>query len=104
MDKKPSIKKTVAADPVPSVRRSLLWLELKHPLAQGDIGGQVHKAQDALFKLGFDDFKINGRFGSVMSKAVRRFQESRGLRITGEIDSRTWESLFQPDVNTKIKE
>lgn len=103
MTKKPAVKEKIIPVVTPA-RRSVLSMELKHPLAQGDIGGQVNKAQDALLKLGFDDFKINGRFGSLMSKAVRRFQESRGLRITGEIDSRTWESLFQPDLNTKIKE
>lgn len=103
MTEKPSLKDKVV--PVASAnRRSALSLELKHPLAQGDIGGQVHKAQEALLKLGFSDFKINGRFGSLMGKEVRRFQDSRGLRITGEIDARTWEALFQPDINQQIKE
>jgi peptidoglycan hydrolase-like protein with peptidoglycan-binding domain len=85
-------------------RRSALSLELKHNLAQGDIGGQVKTAQDALIKHGFTEFKTDGRYGSLMGKAVRRFQDSRGLRVTGEIDSYTWEALFQSDPIKKIKE
>ncbi len=85
-------------------RRSALSLELKHNLAQGDIGGQVKEAQNALIKHGFTEFKTDGRYGSLMSKAVRRFQDSRGLRVTGEIDSYTWEALFQSDPVKKIKE
>ena len=45
MTDKAPIKKTLQK-PAPS-RRSALSLELKHNLAQGDIGGQVKAAQDA---------------------------------------------------------
>ena len=75
-------------------RRSALALELKHTLSQGDLGGQVKAAQDALVKYGFDNFYVDGRFGSLMGKAVREFQKARGLRITGEINAGTWEALF----------
>lgn len=85
-------------------RRSALSLELKHTLSQGDIGGQVKAAQDALTAHGFNEFKTDGRYGSLMGKAVRRFQDSRGLRVTGEIDSHTWEALFQSDPVQQIKE
>jgi peptidoglycan hydrolase-like protein with peptidoglycan-binding domain len=80
---------------VPKTRRSALSLELKHTLSQGDLGGQVKAAQEALIKHGFSEFKNDGRYGSMMGKAVRKFQDSRGLRITGEINATTWENLFE---------
>ena len=78
----------------PKPRRSALALELRHTLSQGDIGGQVKAAQEALIRLGFDEFKNDGRYGTLMGRAVRKFQESRGLRVTGEINAATWEALF----------
>lgn len=96
------IKKTLQKT-VPS-RRSALSLELKHNLAQGDIGGQVKAAQDALIKNGFTEFKTDGRYGTLMSKAVRRFQDSRDLRVTGEIDAATWEALFKSNLVKTTKE
>lgn len=88
----------------PTPRRSALSLELKHNLAQGDIGGQVEAAQNALIKHGFNEFKTDGRYGTLMGKAVRKFQDSRGLRVTGEINAATWEALFQSADVKKIKE
>ena len=102
MTDKAPIKKTLQK-PAPS-RRSALSLELKHNLAQGDIGGQVKAAQDALIKHGFTEFKTDGRYGSLMGKAVRRFQDSRDLRVTGEIDAATWEALFQSNRVKQTKE
>ena len=95
---KTKTKKTAAP------RRSALSLGLKHTLAQGDLGGQVKEAQDALVKHGFTEFKKDERYGALMGKAVRRFQDSRGLRVTGEIDPRTWEALFQSDPAKQSKE
>lgn len=102
MTDKTPIKK--ASQKTAPARRSALSLELKHNLAHGDIGGQVNAAQQALIKHGFTEFKTDGRYGSLMGKAVRRFQDSRGLRVTGEIDSYTWEALFQSDSVKKSKE
>ena len=101
-DKAPT--KSVPKAPTQAPRRSALALELKHTLAQGDLGGQVKAAQDALTRHGFAEFKSDGRFGSMMGKAVRKFQESRGLRITGEINGATWEALFQLDPVQPTKE
>lgn len=78
-------------------RRSALALSLRHTLSSGDIGGQVKAAQDRLMQLGFDGFRNDGRYGTMMSKAVRRFQADRGLKITGDINAVTWEALFAQD-------
>jgi len=97
MIEKPLVKKmSVKTSKLEKLRHSPLSLELKHTLSQGDLGGQVKMAQDALILLGFDEFKNDGRFGTMMGKSVRRFQESRGLRITGEINPLTWETIFTP--------
>lgn len=102
MNEKTPSKAKIVATPPP--RRSTLSLELKHTLSQGDIGGQVIKAQTALMQHGFTEFKNDGRYGTLMGKAVRRFQDSRGLRITGEINAGTWEALFKADPVTSNKE
>jgi peptidoglycan hydrolase-like protein with peptidoglycan-binding domain len=97
-EKAPARKKAVKkADTSVKPRRSALALELRHTLSSGDIGGQVKAAQDRLVKLGFTEFKNDGRYGLMMSKAVRRFQASRGLKITGDINAATWEALFTKD-------
>jgi peptidoglycan hydrolase-like protein with peptidoglycan-binding domain len=98
-EKTPSRRKPVEVKP----RRSALALELKYTLSAGDIGGQVKAAQDRLITLGFDGFKNDGRYGVLMSKAVRRFQASKGLTITGDINASTWEALFQKN-ETSIEE
>lgn len=96
-------KKAVPTKKNDSVRHSVLSLELKHTLSSGDIGGQVPKAQDALISFGFSDFKKDGRFGTMMGKAVRLFQDSVGLKISGEINPQTWEKLFEPK-KSKVEE
>lgn len=91
-DKAPASKQSVVKP-----RRSALALELRHTLSSGDLGGQVKAAQDRLIKLGFGDFKNDGRYGTLMTRAVRKFQASRGLKITGDINALTWEALFEKD-------
>ena len=38
-----------------------------------------------------------------MGKAVRLFQDSVGLKISGEINPQTWEKLFEPK-KSKVEE
>ncbi len=94
MTEKTSKRKKPESTESAKPRRSALSLTLRHTLSQGDIGGQVKAAQDQLIKLGFEGFKDDGRYGSLMGKAVRRFQAERGLKITGDINPVTWEALF----------
>jgi peptidoglycan hydrolase-like protein with peptidoglycan-binding domain len=95
--KSPAVDKQPAVESPDSPRYSALTLQLRHTLSQGDIGGQVMQTQDRLVELGFDGFRMDGRFGQMMSKAVRRFQDSRGLKITGEVNGPTWEALFSQE-------
>ena len=78
----------------PQPRRSALSLELKRTLMAGDRGGQVKMAQDRLKELGFFDGDSDAHYGQRLTLAVRQFQNSRGLRITGDINGLVWEALF----------
>ena len=36
---------------------------------------------------------VDGEFGPKTTQAVRRFQRENDLRVTGEVDERTWDKL-----------
>ena len=43
---------------------------------------------------GYSHVPVDGIYGTDTEEAVRRFQESVGLPVTGTVDRVTWESLF----------
>lgn len=49
--------------------------------------------QIALQKAGFYKGKIDGKIGPQTRQAIREFQKSKGLRVDGVMDSKTWEEL-----------
>jgi outer membrane lipoprotein SlyB len=61
------------------------------------IGGgqsdQIRQAQLALNKRGFDAGRQDGIWGPETESAVRNFQKSRGLEVTGRLDDRTIREL-----------
>ncbi len=68
-------------------------------LRQGDTGGPVVTVQYFLTLLGqFVDFlpsvSVDGVYGPGTARAVSAFQEYKGLPVTGNVDERTWESLY----------
>lgn len=65
----------------------------RHPLDTGDRGVLVLWAQSKLTEVGWYAGPLDGRFARELTLAVRKFQESRGLKITGVIDRKTWEAL-----------
>lgn len=76
-----------------------LPLQFKGALREGDTGGAVVTVQFFLALLGqFVDFlppiAIDGVYGSKTANAVSAFQRYKSLPITGEIDERTWRSLY----------
>ena len=60
-----------------------------------EIDGTVFHAQVLLSTAGFSTSVIDGKDGMVFKKAVRGFQESRGLKPTGELDGATRAQLLQ---------
>lgn len=76
-----------------------LPLQFKGALREGDTGGAVVTVQFFLTLLGqFVDFlppiAIDGVYGSKTANVASAFQRYKSLPITGEIDERTWRSLY----------
>ncbi len=77
-----------------------LPLQFEGDLSQGDQGGQVVSLQYFLVLLSrFVDFlpeiTVDGTYGQATANAVSAFQQYKGLPVTGAVDRRTWESLYQ---------
>lgn len=73
--------------------------QFKGALREGSVGGEVVSLQYFLALLGqFVDFiptlTIDGVYGGQTVRAVRAFQQYKGLPQTGEVDERTWNSLY----------
>ena len=58
------------------------------------IDRSILHVQVILDKLGVGPGVLDGRGGMSLNKALRGFQESRGLRVTGEIDQPTLRALY----------
>ena len=59
------------------------------------IDGQIFHAQVLLDAAGFSPGTIDGKTGSSLTEAVRGFQESVGLEMTGKLDKPTREALLR---------
>jgi peptidoglycan hydrolase-like protein with peptidoglycan-binding domain len=65
----------------------------KHTLDVGNSGILVAWAQSKLHEHGQYNGPIDGRYDREVTLAVRKFQESKKLMITGVIDRKTWDAL-----------
>ena len=65
----------------------------RHPLDTGDRGFLVLWVQSRLATAGFYKGDLDGRYDREMSLAVRAFQGSVNLKITGVVDRKTWDAL-----------
>ena len=65
----------------------------RHPLDTGDRGALVLWAQSKLAERGHYRGPLDGRYDLEVSKAVRVFQDSQDLLVTGVIDRKTWNAL-----------
>lgn len=65
-------------------------------LSEGDRGAEVWAVQRRLQARGFHPGSVDSVFGSRTTEAVRAFQESKGLTVTGIVDETTWTALAQP--------
>lgn len=63
-------------------------------LARGSTGAQVKAAQCLLRQKHLYDGRVNGRFDRATYRAVRSFQSSRSLTVTGVVNARTWTALL----------
>ncbi len=62
-------------------------------LARGATGPAVLRAQVMLDRVGFAPGVIDGSFGMLMERAIRAYQQARGVRVTGRLDAATWAAL-----------
>lgn len=67
----------------------------QQPKAAAPIDRSVMHVQVILDKLGFGPGVIDGRGGQSLKAALKGFQESRGLKQTGEADTPTLRALYQ---------
>jgi sporulation protein YlmC with PRC-barrel domain len=54
---------------------------------------QIRKIQQELNKQGFDAGQVNGQWRSDTQAALKNFQQSKGLKATGQLDERTINEL-----------
>lgn len=77
----------------PVVVVDLIKPEFKRTIEAGEKSVQVRYVQGVLKQLGFHTGKVDGIFGTMTSKAVRKWQASKGLKITGIVKAKDWELL-----------
>jgi hypothetical protein len=65
---------------------------------------RIGQAQDRLKAAGFDPGPFDGVLGAQTREALRRYQASRGLPMTGALDDATYQALIMSDLPQTLKE
>lgn len=70
-----------------------LYTEIEHlPLKNGDSGAAVRELQTLLNQYGYR-LTVDGKFGPKTEDAVKQYQASKGLMVTGICSEGTWDAL-----------
>ncbi|MDF2564983.1 MAG: hypothetical protein K0Q53_1378 [Massilibacillus sp.] len=82
-------------DSTTQTRQLVSWFSVANASAirMGDQGDEVTQLQSALTSLGYS-VAIDGDFGSATARAVKAFQESRGLEADGLVGAATYRALM----------
>ncbi|MDE5095982.1 MAG: peptidoglycan-binding protein [Trichodesmium sp. St11_bin5] len=75
--------------------------ENQKKILQGSRGAEVWAVQRRLQARGFNPGAVDSIFGARTTKAVKAFQESVGLTVTGIVDELTWTSLAKPSFSSR---
>jgi hypothetical protein len=85
------------SQPAPSVQREQVRREASVSRSSSGVSRasaeDIREAQRALNKMGFDAGSVDGVWGPVTAAAIRNFQQSRGIEVTGRLNDRTMEEL-----------
>jgi peptidoglycan hydrolase-like protein with peptidoglycan-binding domain len=94
---KPEVLEVVAepASAPVKVKASKVNIEFRRRLAQGDHGAVVSEVQRLLTEKKLWNGPTDGRYGSMLARAVRQFQSVSGLKVHGEVDLITWKELVK---------
>lgn len=66
------------------------------PYKYCDSGSDVRSIQQALVRNGYS-VDVDGYYGPGTRAAVKRYQSSQGLLVTGQVNTSTWSSLMSGD-------
>jgi peptidoglycan hydrolase-like protein with peptidoglycan-binding domain len=102
------------AKPKDNQQPSNAGFEQAHPRGRGGVwikkgagsnqpDPQVAQLQKRLQQLGYGPGASDGRFGDLTEQSVLRFQQTYGLRPTGEIDPATLQTLQNPPAQTNAQ-
>lgn len=73
------------------------------PAAKSQIDGKILHAQVLLDRAGFAPGVIDGRKGMSFEEAVKGFQTSRGLKVTGQLDQATRIALLRDKARPTLR-
>ncbi|NEO52351.1 MAG: peptidoglycan-binding protein [Okeania sp. SIO3B5] len=71
-------------------------------LRRGDKATTVTAVQRKLRELGYFYANLTGYYGPITERAVRQFQEDKGIAATGQIEPTTWSLLFAGNRSKQI--
>jgi len=90
---------TATPSPVPSPTPTIgPYQPFERTLKYGSTGSDVQKVQQRLMDLGFFTYyKTTTGYYKQSQQAVKDFQSYNGLEVTGVVDDKTWDALFNDE-------
>ena len=66
----------------------------QQPISASQLSGeQIRKVQQKLNQVGFHAGQVDGKWSSDTQAAIKNFQQSKGIKATGQLDERTLDQL-----------
>lgn len=73
---------------------SVADLPIRGTFIRGETSASIKEVQDVLKSLGLYQGAVNGTFGNQTERAVRDYQRTHNLSVTGKLDRATIESIL----------
>lgn len=84
---------SVAVETIPPTAAAQSAVEKTASRVVTPLHDRSKEIQTALKNAGFYDGKIDGKVGPKTKKAIRQFQEAKGLKVDGKVGPKTWAEL-----------